>query len=124
MTFASLFAVLLAWLSHCLKTFSFLHDTGWNWIWLRQAVFNFSTNSDFFRSQAEYSTLQTDYFLIKNLSLSLFVSVTIPRRRFCYVLPLLPLYVFACSGEISILKAVWPIIWERNCPFGFLLVVF
>ena len=49
------------------------------------------------------------------------------RRCFCYGLLFLSLYVFACISWWFLLLLFWIAVcqfWERNCTFGFLLVVF
>ena len=38
---------------------------------------------------------------------------------FCHCMSL-----HVCSGEFLFWIAFWLIVWERNCPFGFLVVVF
>ena len=52
--------------------------------------------------------------------------LTAPRRSFCCGLLFLSLYTFACMSWwfVFILDSPLAIFWGRNCPFGYLLVVF
>ena len=59
-------------------------------------------------------------------SLQVRFSLTVPRRCFCCGLLFLSLYVFACMSCWFFLSliAIWPLVWDRNGPFGILFVVF
>ena len=57
--------------------------------------------------------------------------LTVPRQCFSCGLLFMSLYAFACMSWwffffffFFFWISVWPIFWERNCPFGFALVVF
>ena len=58
-------------------------------------------------------------------TLAVIFLLTVPKRCFCSGLLFLSLDVFVCmSLRIFILDSRLAIVWKKNCPFGFLLVVF